>query len=83
MGSLVCLVSGPYGDEQIFGTLGWLQFVERKWSTSIYGTERKKRRYRLPKSSKPDVRQRLHNLKKLTEKLDGAPSQSRLSDKLQ
>jgi hypothetical protein len=22
MGSLVCLVSGPYGDEQIFGTLG-------------------------------------------------------------
>jgi hypothetical protein len=61
----------------------WLQFVERKWSTSIYGTERKKRRYRLPKSSKPDVRQRLHNLKKLTEKLDGALSQSRLSDKLQ
>jgi predicted metal-binding membrane protein len=25
----------------------WLQFVERKWSTSVYGTGRKKRRYRL------------------------------------
>ena len=27
----------------------WLEFVERKWSAGIYGTGRKKRRYRLPK----------------------------------
>jgi hypothetical protein len=45
----------------------WLQFVERKWTTSVYGTGRKKRRYRLPKNPKPDVRQRLQNLKDLTQ----------------
>jgi hypothetical protein len=60
----------------------WLQFVERKWATSRYGTGTKRRRYRLPHNSKPDVRQRLHNLNKLTQKLDGALSQSRPSDKL-
>jgi hypothetical protein len=60
----------------------WLQFVERKWSTSVYGTGRKKRRYRLPKSSKPDVRQRLQNLKDLTQKLDVALGQPRSSDTL-
>ena len=60
----------------------WLAFVERKWSAGVYGTGTRRRRYRLPHNSKPDVRQRLHNLKKLTQKLDGALSQSRLSDKL-
>jgi hypothetical protein len=60
----------------------WLQFVERRWSISVYGTGRKKRRYRLPKNSKPDVRQRLQNLKDLTQKLDVALGQSRSSDTL-
>jgi hypothetical protein len=60
----------------------WLAFVERKWSASRYGTRTRRRRYRLPHTSKPDVRQRLHNLTKLTHKLDGALSQSRPSDKL-
>src|SRR5215469_7996355 len=40
----------------------WLAFVERKWSTSRYGTGKRCRRYRLPHNSKLDVRQRLHNL---------------------
>jgi hypothetical protein len=40
----------------------WLEFVERKWSAGIYGTGRKKRRYRLPKK---EVRQRLRNLSEL------------------
>jgi hypothetical protein len=48
----------------------WLQFVERKWSTSVYGTGRKKRRYRL------------QNLKDLTQKLDVALGQPRSSDTL-
>ena len=43
----------------------WLEFVERKWSTS---SVRKRRRYRLTLNSKPDVRQRLRNLKDLTQK---------------
>ena len=53
----------------------WFEFVERKWSTSVYGTRTKKRRYRLPK---PEVRQRLRNeqrlrnLSELTRKLDAA-----------
>jgi hypothetical protein len=58
----------------------WLQFVEWKWSTSVYGIGRKKRRYRLPKSSKPDVRQRLQNLNDLTQKLDVALGRPRSSD---
>jgi hypothetical protein len=48
----------------------WLQFVERKWSTSVYGTGRKKRRCRL------------QNLKDLTQKLDVALGQPRSSDTL-
>ena len=58
----------------------WLAFVERKWSTSRYGSGRRRRRYRL--NSKRDVRQRIHNLKHLTQKLDVAMGQSRSSDKL-
>src|SRR5436305_13375197 len=58
----------------------WLAFVEWKWSTSRYSTGRRRRRYRLPHNSKPDVRQRLHNLKLLTQKLDAALGQSRPSD---
>ena len=54
----------------------WLEFVERKWSASIYGTGRKKRRYRLPKK---EVRQRLRNLSELTRKLDAAWTRSRPS----
>jgi len=50
----------------------WLEFVERKWGTRIYGNERKQRRYRLPVDSKPNVQQRLHNLTELTRKLDAA-----------
>src|SRR5207248_6884870 len=34
----------------------WLELVERKWSTSVYGTGTKRRRYRLPRKSKPDLR---------------------------
>ena len=34
----------------------WLAFVERKWSASVYGTGTRRRRYRLPHNSKPDVR---------------------------
>jgi hypothetical protein len=52
----------------------WLEFAERKWSTSRYGTGRKKRRYRLPK---PEVRQRLRNLSELIRKLDAAWTRSR------
>jgi hypothetical protein len=37
----------------------WLAFVERKWSGSRYATGTRRRRYRLPHNSKPDVRQRL------------------------
>lgn len=61
----------------------WLDFVERKWSTCIYGSGRKKRRYRLPKK---EVHPRLRNLAKLTRKLDAAwrrdayPLASRHSD---
>jgi len=51
----------------------WLEFVERKWSTGVYGSG-KKRRYRLPK---PEVRQRLRNLSELTRKLDAALTRSR------
>src|SRR6516225_3825346 len=50
----------------------WLEFVERKWSSSRYGNGTRRRRYRLSRNSKPDVRQRLHNFKELTQKLDGA-----------
>jgi hypothetical protein len=46
-----------------------LQFVERKWSTGIYGTGRKQRRYRLPKK---EVNQRLRNLAELSRKLNAA-----------
>jgi hypothetical protein len=52
----------------------WLEFVERKWSRNGGGSKR--RRYRLLHK---DVRQRLHNLKELTQKLDDALSQSRPS----
>jgi hypothetical protein len=58
----------------------WLEFVEWKWSASLYGTKR--RRYRLPHNSKLDVRRRFHNLKKLTQKLDGALSQPKSSNRL-
>jgi hypothetical protein len=60
----------------------WLAFVERKWSTSRYGNGTRRRRYRLPHNSKPDVRQRLDNLKKLIQKLDVALGRSRSSDTL-
>jgi hypothetical protein len=60
----------------------WLQFVERKWSTSVYGTATKNRRYRLPKNSKPDVRQRLQNLKDLTQNFEFALGQPRSPDTL-
>ncbi len=40
----------------------WLEFVERKWRASRYGSGSKWRRYRLPK---PGVRQRLRNLAEL------------------
>jgi hypothetical protein len=54
----------------------WLAFVERKWGASRYGgTGTRRRRYRLPHTSKPDVRQRLQNLKDLTQKLDVALGQ--------
>jgi hypothetical protein len=59
----------------------WLAFVERKWSASRYGTGTRRRRYRLPHTSKPDVRQR-QNLKDLTQKLDVALGQPRSSDTL-
>jgi hypothetical protein len=52
----------------------WLEFVERKWSAGIYGTGRKKRRYRLPKK---EARQRLRNLSELTRELDAAWTRSR------
>jgi hypothetical protein len=58
----------------------WLEFVERKWSSSIYGTGTRRRRYRLQGNVKPDVRQRLQNLKDLTQKLDVALGQSKSSD---
>jgi hypothetical protein len=58
----------------------WLEFVERKWSTSRYGNGTR-RRYRLSHNSK-DVRRRLHNLKELTLKLDAALGQSKPSDTL-
>jgi hypothetical protein len=58
----------------------WLGFVERKWSAGRYGSGRRRRRYRLPHNSKPDVRQRLHHLEHLTQKLDAALGQSRPSD---
>jgi hypothetical protein len=51
----------------------WLEFVERKWSTGVYGSG-KKRRYRPPK---PEVRQQLRNLSELTRKLDAALTRSR------
>jgi hypothetical protein len=50
----------------------WLEFVERKWRTSKYGSGRKRLRYRLPVNSEPDVQQRLHNLTELARKLDVA-----------
>jgi hypothetical protein len=55
----------------------WLYFVERKWSTSIYGSGRKKRRYRLPKK---EVHQRLRNLSELTRKLDAAWGRAKSPD---
>ena len=55
----------------------WLEFVERKWSTRIYGSERKQRRYRMPVDSKPNVQQRLHNLTELAQKLDAALSREK------
>jgi len=55
----------------------WLEFVERKWSTSIYGSGRKKRRYRLPKK---DVHQRWRNVAELTRKLDAAWGRAKSSD---
>jgi hypothetical protein len=55
----------------------WLEFVERKWSTCIYGSGRKKRRYRLPKK---EVHQRLRNLAELTRKLDAAWGRAKSSD---
>lgn len=55
-----------------------LQFVERKWSTGIYGTGRKQRRYRLPKK---EVNQRLRHLAELSRKLDGAWSRARSPDR--
>ncbi len=54
----------------------WLEFVERKWRTSRYGSKRK-RRYRLPQKSKTGVPERLHNLAELTRKLDAALNRSR------
>src|SRR5437763_13606437 len=57
----------------------WLEFLERKWSTSRYGTGARRHRYRLPDKNRK-VRQRLHNLKLLTQKLDAALGQSRPSD---
>ena len=53
----------------------WLEFVERKWSTSRYGV-RSKFRYRLPDNSKPNVQQRLRNLAELTRKLDAILARS-------
>jgi predicted metal-binding membrane protein len=50
----------------------WLEFMEWKWRTSRYGNETKRPRYRLPRNSKPDLQQRLHNLAELTRKLDAA-----------
>jgi len=50
----------------------WLEFIDRKWRTSRYGSKRKQRRYRLRDNSKPDVQQRLHNLTELARKLDAA-----------
>jgi hypothetical protein len=55
----------------------WLEFVERKWSKSIYGSGRKKRRYRLPKK---EVHQRLRNLAELTRKLDAAWGRAKSPD---
>jgi hypothetical protein len=60
----------------------WLAFVERKWSYSRHGTGTRRRRYRLPHNSIPDVRQRLRNLKDLTQKIDVALGQSRSPDTL-
>ena len=60
----------------------WLEFVERKWTSSRYGNGTRRRRYRVSRNSKPDARQRLHNLKELTQKLDAELSQSRPSDTL-
>jgi hypothetical protein len=59
----------------------WLEFVERKWSSSRYGGTRR-RRYRMSRNLKPDVRQRLQNLEDLTQKLDVALGQARSSDRL-
>src|SRR5262249_24112060 len=50
----------------------WLEFVERKWGTRMYGNERKQRRYRLPFDSKTNAQQRLDNLAELARKLDVA-----------
>ena len=71
----VTVVTSKYSSHWV-----WLQFVERKWSTSRYGTGMRRRRYRPPDNSKRDVRQRLHNLKHLTQKLDAALDQSTPSD---
>jgi beta-lactamase superfamily II metal-dependent hydrolase len=55
----------------------WLEFVERKWIKSIYGSGRKNRRYRLPKK---EVHQRLRNLSELTRKLDAAWGRAKSPD---
>ncbi len=68
----VVVVTGPHSAHWV-----WLEFVERKWRTSRYGSGGKRRRYRLPK---PEVRQRLQNLAELTQKLDAALGQSKPPD---